>query len=258
MVDGVEPGKNFNGMVRPIVPFAIRGVLWYQGESNIIAGNDGLRYADKMEALIGGWRAAWGRSDLTFLFVQLAPFAYSGRVKDKVAHPVTALPELWEAQARALKIPRTGMVPTSDLVQNLRDIHPLLKRPVAGRLEKLALAEVYGRMKLVHGGPVFEKMETRGDKALVHFRQTGDGLKSRDGRQLTHFEIAGADGIFVPARVAIEGKDVVVVYSPQVRVPKAVRFGWDETAQPNLINAEGWPAFPFRSNGPEWSPQPEK
>ena len=258
LIDGVAPGKQYAGMVRPLAPFALRGVLWYQGESNVIEGNDGLRYADKFEALVAYWRSAWRRPDLPVYSVQLAPYAYSRREKDKVPHSVTALPELWEAQSLATRIPRTGLVPILDHVHNLSDIHPTQKRPVAERLSKLALADTYGRSGLVHAGPVFEKLEFINGKALVHFN-TAAGLKSRDGQPLTHFEIAGADGVFSPADAQIEvngtNSSVVMVSSPAVPEPKQVRFAWHETAQPNLVNTEGWPAYPFRSENTPWHPR---
>ncbi len=252
--DRWQTGKYYDGMIRPLVPFAIRGVLWYQGESNI---GDGIHYADKMEALISGWRTAWQQRELPFFHVQLAPYAYSQR-KNRTAQPVTALPEIWEAQGWVTQIPQTGLVPTSDLADNVNDIHPQLKRPVADRLAKLVLCDVYGQANLVHGGPIFERVDLQPDKAIVHFRQTGTGLKSRDGQTLTHFEIAGEDGIFMPAQALIEGPNAVVIKNALPGSMKAVRFGWHETAQPNLINAEGWPAYPFRSNPPQWRPKADK
>ena len=250
VIDGVRPGQNYEGMVRPLVPFALRGVLWYQGESNIIATNDGLRYADKMLALIKGWRVAWNQHDLPFYYVQIAPYLYTRR-KDKLAHTAEELPKLWEAQAAALSIPYTGMVPTTDLVDDLSDIHPGRKREVGRRLANLALVKTYGRKGLAYTGPKFERMEVRGSKAVVHFSNTGGGLTWRGGQPLTDFEIAGADGKFFPAEAVIRG-NAVEVSSPQVSAPSAVRFAWRETAQPNLINREGLPAYPFRTDGPSW------
>lgn len=246
-------GEKFEGLVRPLVPFAVRGVLWYQGESNIVDGNDGLRYADKMATLIAGWRAAWGRQDLPFYYVQVAPYAYSKR-KDKIPHPETALPELWEAQALALKIPGTAMVPTIDLLDDPRELHPQGKRPIGERLSKVALAHLYGKSGTVHEGPVFERAEWRGDTAVLHFR--GSSLKSRDSQPLACFEIAGEDGKFVSAHAAIGEHETVLVSAPAVKSPKAARFAWNETARPNLVGAEGWPAFPFRTDVPDWQPQP--
>ena len=255
-IDGMEPGKYYDAMVAPLAPFALRGVLWYQGESNLIASNDGLRYADKMEALIDGWREAWHDPALPFYYVQIAPFLYSQRRQDPVPHSAEELPRLWEAQARALRIPHTGLVPTTDLVDDLANIHPDHKRVVGGRLAALALADTYGRGGLTHAGPTFRRLEISGATAVVHF-SSGDAapgpLATRDGKPPALFEIAGPDGRFVPAEAALHG-DAVIVSSPQVAHPVAVRLGWTETAEPNLMNRAGWPAYPFRSNGPAWPP----
>ncbi len=249
-IDGMAPGKYYDGMVRPLAPFGVRGVLWYQGESNIIATNDGLRYADKMQALVEGWRTAWRRPDLPFYCVQIAPFHYTGRKADPVPHSDEELPKLWEAQARALQLPHTGIVPITDLVDDLDNIHPGHKREVGGRLAALALAETYGRHDLVHSGPVFSGLTIDGPHAVVRF-DGADALVTRDGKPPTGFEVAGKDGAFVPAEAAIHGTRVDV-FSPAVTSPVAVRFGWHETGQFNLMNTAGWPAYPFRSNGPVW------
>ena len=247
-------GRNYVAMVHPLAPFALHGVIWYQGESNIIAYNDGLRYADKLRALIDAWRAVWRQPALPFYCVQIAPYLYTGR-KDPLPHSAEELPKLWAAQAAALRIPHTGLVPTTDLVDDVSNIHPAHKREVGERLAALALAETCGRPGPGWEGPAFAKLEISDAQAVVHFRNTGGGLASRDGRPLTDFEIAGADGVFVPAAAVIRG-DTVVVSSSQVAAPAAVRFGWSETARPNLMNRAGLPAYPFRSNGPVWRYQP--
>ena len=252
--DRWQTGKYYDGMVRPLVPFAIRGVLWYQGESNV---GDGIGYADKMEALINGWRMAWQQPELPFFYVQLAPYAYSQRPRQNgIPRPVTALPEIWEAQRLVTRIPKTGLVPTIDLADNVHDIHPQLKRPVADRLAKLALSEVYRQTDLVHDGPVVERVDIQHNGAVAYFRQTGTGLKSRDGQPLTQFEIAGEDGKFVPAQAVIEGSNIVVIKNVLPGRLRVLRFAWNEIAQPNLINSEGWPAYPFRSNAPGWEQMP--
>ena len=247
-------GRNYVAMVQPLAPFALHGVIWYQGESNLIAYNDGLRYADKLRVMIDAWRAAWRQPALPFYYVQIAPFLYTGR-KDPLPHSAEELPKLWEAQAAALRIPHTGLVPTTDLVDDVGNIHPAHKREVGERLAALALSETYERNGLMWAGPAFAKLEMQAATAVVHFRNAGGGLASRDGKPLTDFEIAGADGVFAPAGTVIRG-DTVVVSSPQVAAPVAVRFGWSETARPNLVNRAGLPAYPFRSNGPVWRYQP--
>jgi sialate O-acetylesterase len=254
VIDGALPGNYFKAMVRPLAPFALRGVLWYQGESNIIATNDGVRYADKMQALVDGWRAAWHDPALPFYSVQLAPYYYTKR-KDHLPHGPDELPKLWEAQYLALALPHTGLVPSLDLDSHFSNIHPNGKRIIGQRLTDLALTDTYGQPGLVFDGPAFVQMEISGHTAVLHFTNLAGGLASRDQQPLTEFEIAGTDGNFVPATAVIQG-DTVVVSNPQVPQPAAVRFGWRETAQPNLINKAGLPAYPFRTNGPSWQPAP--
>ena len=232
-VSGEKGGGMYNAMIAPVKPFAVRGAIWYQGESNI--GN-GLAYADKMKALIEGWRKAWNY-EFPFYFVQIAPF--SGYK--------TTLPPLWEAQVASLKIPATGMAVTTDLVENIKDIHPRQKFEVGNRLALWALAKDYGKQDLVYSGPLYKSMKVEGSKIRLAFAHVGSGLKSRDGKPLAEFEIAGADDKFVPAEAAIDGT-AVVVQAQEVTAPTQVRFGWRNEANPNLLNAEGLPASPFQSN----------
>ena len=234
IVAGNSSGGMYNGMIAPVKPFALRGAIWYQGESNV--GN-GLAYFDKMKALIEGWRGVWG-CDFPFYFVQLAPFSGYGP---------GALPPLWEAQVASLKIPGTGMAVTTDLVDNIKDIHPQNKLDVGNRLALWALAKTYGRKDLVYSGPLYKSMTVEGDKVRLSFAHAGGGLKSRDGKPLAEFEIAGVDGKFVPAEATIDASSVLV-RSKDVAQPKQVRFGWRNTANPNLMNAEGLPASPFQTD----------
>jgi sialate O-acetylesterase len=222
----------YNGMIHPMVPFAIRGAIWYQGESN---NGEGMLYRDKMKALIGGWRAVWQREDLPFYFVQLAPYKYNKPLN---------LPEIWEAQAAALEIPHTGMAVTVD-IGNVKDIHPRNKQEVGKRLALWALAKTYGK-QVVYSGPLYESHQIDGDKVRIKFKHAGGGLVARDGKPLSHFEIAGDDGKFVAATATIDD-GAVVVKSDQVPKPTAVRYGWHEEAEPNLSNQEGLPASPFRT-----------
>lgn len=231
-------GGMHNGMIAPLQPFAIRGVIWYQGESNV--GN-GLKYRDKKEALINGWRKVWGE-DMPFYFVQIAPF--SGY------NPEPALPALWEGQVACLKMPHTGMAVITDLVPNLGDIHPPNKKDVGNRLALWALAKTYGKKDLVYSGPLYKGMKVDGDKVRLSFAHVGGGLAARDGKPLSEFEIAGADGKFVPAEAAIDGSSIVVS-SKDVKAPEQVRFGWRKIANPNLVNKEGLPASPFQTK--DWT-----
>lgn len=240
------PSAIFNGMVAGLVPFGMRGVIWYQGESNLIDGEDPALYTAKMEGLVAGWRARW-KNEFPFYYVQVAPHVYSV-VRKATVKEADALPRMWEAQAQALRIPKTGMVVTTDLVDDLRDIHPRDKKSVGLRLAGLALSDTYGRSAIVAYGPVFRSLTVEGGKAVLSF-DFADGLAARDGKPLAWFEIAGADGVYHPASAAIDGKRVVLA-SPQVAAPVGVRFAWDESAQPNLVNGAGLPALPFRSDHP--------
>jgi sialate O-acetylesterase len=158
-----------------------------------------------------------------------------------------SLPEFWTIQTRAEhRIKNSGMVVTTDLVDNTKDIHPRDKQDVGHRLALLALDKTYDE-EVVSEGPAFDQLRIAGDKAILEFDHTAGGLKSRDGKSLSWFTIAGADGKFVSAEAKIVG-DTVEVSSPEVKAPKGVRFAWDETAEPNLCNAAGLPAEPFRTD----------
>lgn len=234
--DGVSGGM-YNGMIAPLIPFPVRGILWYQGESNVLKKN-GFDYSEKMRNLIGGWRAAWGVENMPFYFVQIAP--WKGRYEEE------ELPKLWEAQVATLKIPHTGMAITTDLVDNIADIHPKNKKDVGHRLARWALARDYQRKGVEVSGPLFKSQKVEGERIRVSFAHVAGGLKSRDAKPLSDFEIAGSDGMYVPAEAVIDGRDVVV-FAPTVRAPQSVRFGWNNVAQPNLANSEDLPASPFRS-----------
>lgn len=248
-LDGIATGRNFSHMIKPIIPFAVRGFLWYQGESNCML-NETLRYKQKMDVWISSWRNLWNDASLPFYYVQIAPYYYTKR-KDKLPHTPETLAEFWEAQTAALTIPNTGMTVITDLVDKLSDIHPPYKWEVARRLSLWALAKDYGKTNLVYSGPMYSQMKTEGNKIEIDFKCTGSGLVSRDGQPLTWFTIAGKDGKFYPAQAIIEGNKVFVS-STEVIDPVAVRFAWDETAMPNLMNKEGLPAIPFRTDAPEW------
>ena len=242
--DNWKPTSLFNAMIYPVTPFAIRGVIWYQGESNCTQ-DDKMLYYHKMKALIQGWRQAWNRDDLPFYFVQLAPFAYT---KQDWGKKMTTeyLSEIWNAQRTALSLPHTGMVVTTDIT-DINDIHPPNKQDVGKRLALIALAKVYGQQKLVYSGPLYRSMSIEANKVRLYFDHVGSGLASRDGHALTWFEIAGEDGRFVKANAEID-VNTVIVSNPKVLNPIVVRFAWHEQATPNLINKEGLPASPFRTN----------
>ena len=231
---GPKGGELYNEMIAPLEPFAIRGAIWYQGEANV---EDGLKYYGKMKSLIGGWRQAWGY-DFPFYFAQIAPFS---------GYRPGSLPPLWEAQVASLKIPGTGMAVTTDLVEDFKEIHPPSKFDVGNRLALWALAKDYGKKDLVYSGPLYKAMKVEGGKIQLSFAHTGGGLKSRDGKALSEFEVAGADGKFVAAEAMIDG-DRVVIQAKDVPSPTQARFGWRNVANPNLVNKEGLPASPFQTN----------
>jgi sialate O-acetylesterase len=236
-----QPTGIYNAMIHPLVPFAIRGAIWYQGESNAA---EGMAYCDKMKALIGGWRTVWGQGDFPFYYVQIAPL--DGQAGLYKVYADDQLPRLWEAQTAAMALPNTGMAVTND-IGDLADIHPKNKQDVGKRLALWALAKTYGRAGLVCSGPLYKSMAVEGDQIRVRFDYVGGGLASRDGKPLTWFTIAGEDHKFVDAQAIIDG-DTVVVRSDQVPKPVAVRFAWSMTAQPNFMNKDGLPASAFRTD----------
>lgn len=230
-------GGMYNGMIAPLTSVAVRGSIWYQGETNVLRKN-GLAYAGKMKDLIQGWRTAFRNPDLAFHFVQIAPWSGS--------YEIGQLPMLWEAQAASLKIPHSGMVVTTDLVDNIADIHPRNKKDVGYRLSLWALAKTYQQKDIVYSGPLYQSMTVEGQKIRLKFAHTADGLKSSDEKQLTEFQIAGEDGQFTPAVADIDGHSIVV-HAKSVASPTQVRFGWHKTAMPNLVNSAGLPASPFQT-----------
>ncbi len=232
-----RPTAIYNNMIYPLVPYAIRGALWYQGESNM---KEGMAYFEKMKALIKGWREIWNQGDFPFYFVQLCPWGGYDR------NDPTHLPRIWEAQTASLELPNTGMVVTTD-IGNVRDIHPRNKQDVGLRLALWALAETYGKDDIVYSGPLFKGGDIEGDKIRIRFDHVGSGLVARDDEPLSWFQIAGEDKQFVDAVAVVDG-DTVVVSSDEVETPVAVRFGWNQIAEPNLMNKEGLPASPFRTD----------
>jgi sialate O-acetylesterase len=227
----------FNGMISPLCPFALRGAIWYQGESNL---GEGMLYCERMKALVSGWRQIWGEGEFPFYFVQIAPFNYGGNPERE--------PELWESQAAAARlIPNAGMAVVND-IGDLKDIHPTNKQEVGRRLALLALAGAYGRSEVTGSGPIFQDMKIEGDKLRLAVQTgTAKGLASRDGQPLNWFEMIDADeGPFVQAKAQIDG-DSIVLSAPEVKHPVAMRFAWSMLAEPNLVNAAGLPAGAFRA-----------
>lgn len=227
----------YNAMIAPLVPYAIQGAIWYQGESNASRYEE---YRTLFPTMIASWRKAWNQGDFPFLFVQLAPFGPPDE---------DAWAGLREAQLLTLDAsPNTAMAVITDYGAE-DDIHPKRKEPVGERLALAARVLAYGE-KLVYSGPIFESMRVNGDRAILRFEHVGGGLKA-DGKALKGFEIAGSDGTFVPATARIRrDKRTVVVRAEGVDKPTAVRYGWDSYPVVNLYNEEGLPASPFRTNMP--------
>jgi sialate O-acetylesterase len=239
------PTALYNGMIHAVTPFAIRGAIWYQGENN---RPDGLFYEKKMQALIRGWREAWRLGDFPFYYVQLAPYNYPYNNREAAPGDIPdqlLLPLIWESQINALRIPNTGMAVVTDIA-DLNDIHPRNKKDVGHRLALWARARTYGEKDLVPSGPLYKSMAIEGDTVKISFDYAGS-LITNDGLPLRWFEIAGEDRVFYRAAADIAG-ETVVVHSARAAVPKAVRFGWNQLAIPNLANGEGLPASPFRTD----------
>lgn len=238
------PSRAFDIMIAPVAPYGVRGVVWYQGETN--AEEDrGLEYRTVLPGLINDWRQVWGRGNLHFLVVQLPAY------KRQQAEPSEgSWAEVREAQLlTAESTPNVHLTVAIDLGSS-NNIHPGNKEDVGKRLAVSALENVY-RKKVVGSGPVFQSMRVRGSSAIVTFRNVGGGLEARGG-ELKGFALAGADRRFRWAKAVIEG-DKVVVASESVARPVAVRYGWADNPACNLYNREGFPASPFRTD--DW-PRP--
>lgn len=228
----------YNGMIHPLIPYTLKGAIWYQGESN--AGR-AYQYRKLFPAMITSWRILWGQGDFPFYFVQLANYQ-----KTKADPVDDNWAELREAQTMTLLLPKTGMAVTIDIGDE-KTIHPLNKKEVGERLARWALAKDYGR-DVVFSGPVYKSMKADGGKIILTFDHIDGGLAAGNGAPLKQFAIAGADKNFVWADAEIAG-DTVVVKSPQVQDPVAVRYAWQMNPQGcNLYNKAGLPASPFRTD----------
>jgi sialate O-acetylesterase len=228
-LDFGRPSGLYNAMIAPLQPFAIAGVIWYQGESNNNRANE---YRELFPALIRNWRKAWGEGKFPFLFVQIAPHR-------------EMTPEIREAQLLTWqRVPRTAMAVITDVGEE-NNIHPTQKEPVGARLALAARAIAYGE-KIEYSGPVYDSMKVKDNLAVIGFSHIGGGLVVK-GAELKGFTIAGEDGKFVNATAKIDGQKVMV-FSPLVAKPVAVRYGWANAPDINLFNAQGLPATPFRTD----------
>ena len=230
-----DPTMLYNGMIHALVGYPIRGAIWYQGESN---HNDGMLYTEKKKALINGWRELWGQGDFPFYYVQIAPFQYGNE------NPAI-LAQFWEAQAAVQQLPNTAMVVINDIA-TLNNIHPPNKQDVGKRLALLALKNDYGRDDVVASSPEMDSMDVLDGKLRISFKNTGGGLKTRDGAAPTHFKVigAGSNG-YQDATATIDG-DSIILTSEKTTAPVAFTFAWDKLAEPNLMGGTGLPVGAFR------------
>jgi sialate O-acetylesterase len=234
-----QPSGLFNGMLAPLLNYTIKGVIWYQGESNVGRAEE---YQKMFPALITDWRQKWKQGDFPFLYVQLANYLESQEQPSEGGWA-----ELREAQLKTLSVPNTAMVVASD-VGEWNDLHPLNKKDVGERLALAAQKVAYGDKNVVHSGPIYRSMKVEGNKIIITFTNVGGGLVVKGGGELRHFAIAGAEGKFIWAKAKIQD-DKVVVWNDQIPNPVVVRYAWaDNPEGANLYNKEGLPASPFRTN----------
>jgi len=220
----------YNAMIHPIIGTAVRGFLWNQGEADTGAGVRSDTYTELMQTMVADWRKSWGY-EFPFYFVQMP------------ARKAPGLTDMWEKQTLALKaIPNCGMIVCNDIADG--DVHPADKKNVGERLARLALVRTYGVKGMLDSSPFMKKVARDGNRVVVTFAPVGDGLKTRDGKAPDSWELAGADGKFVPARAEIAG-DRVLVQADGVAQPAAIRLGWSEVSNCNLVNSAGLPAMPF-------------
>ncbi|WP_245735355.1 sialate O-acetylesterase [Pedobacter hartonius] len=232
-----RPAVLYNSMIHPFIPFAIRGAIWYQGESNSGRAN---QYRTLFPAMITDWRKKWNIGDFPFYFVQLANY-----MKTSEQPAASAWAELRDAQLKTLSLPNTGMSVTIDIGEG-GDIHPKNKQEVGRRLALIALAKTYS-YKTPYSGPLAISQQVKGNSVSVNFKYTDGGLKTKDGAALTGFAVAGADQKFYWADAVIKGNKVVLS-STEVPNPVAVRYAWADNPLCNLYNGAGLPASPFRTD----------
>ncbi len=234
-----KPGGLYNAMISPLIPYTIKGAIWYQGESN---SSYPQNYQALMSSLIQDWRKHWNQGEFPFLFVQLANYK---ETKDEPTLSNWAM--LRDQQLKTLEVPNTGMAVIIDSGE-WNDIHPLNKKTVGDRLGLAAQKIAYGDKNVVYSGPMYKSMKIKKNKVIISFTNIGSGLKVNGKGDLKEFAIAGKDKKFIWAKAEIKG-DKVIVWSDKVEEPVAVRYAWaDNPDQANLYNQEGLPASPFRTD----------
>ncbi len=235
-----SPSRLYNAMIHPLIPFALKGAIWYQGESN---RGEAILYEKLFPTMIKNWRDDWQQGNFPFYFVQLAPYNYDVPIEGAM---------LRDAQRKTLSVPNTGMAVTMD-IGNPTDIHPRNKVDVGERLALWALAKDYEKKDIVYSGPLYKSISVEEKKARIYFTHTGSGLMVK-GEELTHFEIAGKNRIFYTAKAVIDGESILVE-SKKVNKPLAVRYAFNNTDEPNLYNKEELPASSFRTD--DWQSNTE-
>jgi len=230
----ITPGYAYNSMIYPLLNLSVAGAIWYQGEGNTVMP---FTYGQLFSEMIQSWRIAW-KKDFPFYYVQIAPFNYGNYNVGNLIR---------EQQAKVLTLPNTGMVVISDLVNDVKNIHPTNKKDVALRLAAYALAETYGKNSPGYKSPMFNQMQITGNKVNLYFDNAPNGFKLNAGKAATEFYIAGADKAFVPAVIKIE-KDRLVASNSNVKDPVAVRFSFSNEGISNIFSKEGLPVAPFRTD----------
>ena len=238
-IGGNAPNGIYNAMIAPLAPFAIKGSIWYQGESNRGRGD----YFDKLKALQAGWSQVFNTPDLPLYLVHIAPYDYNKGKRSE--QDLILCNTIWTAQYKAAaELKNCGIIPTHDTIAgNIKDIHPRDKKPVGERLADLALNKTYGKT-VISSGPVFKSATAKEGKVIVTFDSVDKGLETADGNGPTWFEVSTDGKSFVTADATIAG-NTVIVSSEKVTSPKFVRMGWNEIAIPTLRDKNGWPAFQF-------------
>lgn len=234
----VKPGKNFNGIIAPIIAYNIAGAIWYQGEANVINGNT---YARLLTAMIEAWRSLW-KKQFPFYYVQIAPFTYGKPYEGAIVQ---------EQQTKVMQHTKTGMVVITDLIDSVSNIHPSHKKEVGNRLANLALAETYNKSGLIYKNPSFKKMEIQKNKIILSFDNAPNGFTVKK-KNITGFYICSAEKEWMPAEAKIEN-DKIIVWNKKIDKPVQVRYGFSNTIPGNIFSKDGLPVIAFRTD--DWPVQ---
>jgi sialate O-acetylesterase len=240
--DRNKPANLFNGMIAPILPYGIRGAIWYQGERNARTLDSSKLYAHQLPLMINDWRRRWGQGDFPFLWVQLPNF----KTRNDDPNVVSAWAHMRESMAGTLALSNTGMATTIDIGE-AKDIHPKNKQDAGARLANWALAEFYGKADVTATGPMYASHKIKGNTVTVQFKHAA-GLQAKEARVVNGFALAGADKKFHWATATVNANSAVEVSCDAVKTPVAVRYGWGDNPNVNLVNKAGLPMTPFRTD----------